>query len=39
METALNLIENNQAVMPLQIVRQMRDQRIGMIQTAVSCQC
>ncbi len=35
METALCLIETNQPVFPLNIVRQMRDQRLGMIQTAV----
>lgn len=35
METALCLIESNQAVFPLAIVRQMREQRLGMIQTAV----
>ena len=35
METALCLIENNQPVFPLAIVRQMREQRLGMIQTAV----
>ena len=36
METALCLIETNQPVFPLDIVRQMREQRLGMIQTAVS---
>ena len=36
METALCLIESNQSVCPLDIVRQMREQRLGMIQTAVS---
>lgn len=35
METALCLIETNQPVFPLDIVRQMREQRLGMIQTAV----
>jgi len=35
METALCLIETNQPVYPLDIVRQMREQRLGMIQTAV----
>ena len=35
METALCLIESNQPVDPLDIVRQMREQRLGMIQTAV----
>lgn len=34
-ETALCLIETNQPVFPLDIVRQMREQRIGMIQTYV----
>lgn len=34
-ETALCLMENNQPVFPLNIVRQMREQRLGMIQTAV----
>jgi len=33
METALCLIESNQPVFPLDIVRQMREQRLGMIQT------
>ena len=36
METAMCLIEANQAVYPLDIVRQMRDQRAMLIQTAVS---
>ncbi len=35
METALCLIETNQPVFPLDIVRQMREQRLGMIQTIV----
>lgn len=35
-ETALCLIEANQPVYPLDIVRQMRDQRAMMIQTPVS---
>lgn len=35
METALCLIETNQPVFPTDIVRQMREQRLGMIQTAV----
>jgi hypothetical protein len=35
METALCLIESNQPVFPLDIVRQMREQRLGMIQTFV----
>jgi tyrosine-protein phosphatase non-receptor type 4 len=35
METALCLMETRQAIFPLQIVKQMREQRIGMIQTAV----
>ena len=35
METALCLIETNQPVFPPDIVRQMREQRLGMIQTAV----
>lgn len=34
METAMCLIESNQPVYPLQIVRQMRDQRAMLIQTA-----
>lgn len=34
-ETALCLIERNQPIFPLDIVRQMRDQRLGMIQTFV----
>lgn len=34
-ETALCLIETNQPVFPLDIVRQMREQRLGMIQTYV----
>lgn len=36
METAMCLIEANQPVYPLSIVRQMRDQRAMLIQTAVS---
>ena len=36
METAMCLIEANQPVYPLDIVRQMRDQRAMLIQTAVS---
>lgn len=36
METALCLIEANQPVYPLDIVRSMRDQRAMMIQNAVS---
>lgn len=35
METALCLVEANQPIFPLDIVRQMREQRLGMIQTAV----
>jgi hypothetical protein len=35
METALCLMENRQAVFPFNIVQQMREQRLGMIQTAV----
>ena len=35
METAMCLIEANQAVYPLDIVRQMRDQRAMLIQTPV----
>lgn len=35
METSLCLIEHHQQVNPLEIVRQMREQRLGMIQTAV----
>jgi hypothetical protein len=35
METALCLIERNQSIFPVDIVRQMREQRLGMIQTAV----
>jgi tyrosine-protein phosphatase non-receptor type 4 len=35
METALCLMETNQAILPLNTVQQMREQRIGMIQTAV----
>ncbi len=38
METAMCLIEANQPVYPLDIVRQMRDQRAMLIQTAVSYQ-
>jgi len=34
METSLCLIEHHQQVNPLEIVRQMREQRLGMIQTA-----
>ena len=36
METAMCLIEANQPVYPLDIVRQMRDQRAMLIQTSVS---
>lgn len=36
METAMCLIECNQPVYPLDIVRTMRDQRAMMIQTPVS---
>lgn len=36
METAMCLVEANQTVFPLAIVRQMRDQRAMLIQTAVS---
>lgn len=36
METAMCLIEANQPVHPLSIVRQMRDQRAMLIQTPVS---
>jgi len=36
METAMCLIEANQPVYPLNIVRQMRDQRAMLIQTSVS---
>jgi tyrosine-protein phosphatase non-receptor type 4 len=36
METAMCLIEANEPVYPLDIVRAMRDQRAMMIQTAVS---
>lgn len=36
METAMGLIEQNQPVYPLDIVRQMRDQRSMMVQTSVS---
>ena len=36
METALCLMETNQPVYPLDTVRLMREQRVGMIQTAVS---
>jgi len=36
METAMCLIEANQPVCPLNIVRQMRDQRAMLIQTSVS---
>ena len=36
METAMCLMEANQAVYPLDIVRQMRDQRAMLIQTSVS---
>lgn len=36
METAMCLVEANQPVYPLDIVRAMRDQRAMMIQTAVS---
>jgi protein tyrosine phosphatase len=35
METALCLIETHQPVFPIDIVRQMREQRLGMIQTIV----
>ncbi|CAF3641045.1 unnamed protein product [Adineta steineri] len=38
METALCLMENNQSVFPLNIVRLMREQRLGMIQTASQYQ-
>ncbi|CAF2905605.1 unnamed protein product [Rotaria sp. Silwood2] len=38
METALCLIETNQPIFPLDIVRQMREQRLGMIQTASQYQ-
>ncbi|CAF3666050.1 unnamed protein product [Rotaria socialis] len=38
METVLCLIEANQAISPLNIVRQMREQRLGMIQTASQYQ-
>lgn len=38
METAMCLIEANEPVYPLDIVRQMRDQRVMMIQTAVSAR-
>ncbi|CAF1044909.1 unnamed protein product [Adineta ricciae] len=38
METALCLIETNQPVFPPDIVRQMREQRLGMIQTASQYQ-
>ncbi|CAF3688112.1 unnamed protein product [Rotaria sp. Silwood1] len=38
METALCLIEANQPIFPLNIVRQMREQRLGMIQTASQYQ-
>ena len=36
METAMCLMEANQPVYPLNIVRQMRDQRAMLIQTSVS---
>lgn len=36
LETALCLIEAGQPVYPLEIVRQMRDQRAMMVQTSVS---
>lgn len=36
METAICLIEANQPIYPLDIVRQMRDQRAMLIQTPVS---
>ena len=36
METAMCLIEANQAVYPLDIVQQMREQRAMLIQTSVS---
>ena len=36
METAMCLMEANQPVYPLDIVRQMRDQRAMLIQTSVS---
>lgn len=39
METAMCLIEANEPVYPLDIVRSMRDQRGMMIQTAVSFFC
>ncbi|CAF0990202.1 unnamed protein product [Rotaria sordida] len=38
LETALCLIEANQPIYPLNIVRQMREQRLGMIQTASQYQ-
>ncbi|CAF1907927.1 unnamed protein product [Rotaria magnacalcarata] len=38
METALCLIEANQPIFPLDIVQQMREQRLGMIQTASQYQ-
>ena len=37
METAMCLIEANQPVYPLNIVRQMREQRAMLIQTSVRC--
>lgn len=36
LETALCLVEANQPVFPLEIVRQMRDQRAMMVQTSVN---
>lgn len=39
METAQCLIEANEPVYPLDVVRAMRDQRAMMIQTAVSFYC
>lgn len=35
METAMELIEKDQPVYPLEIVRRLRDQRAMMVQTAV----
>lgn len=37
METAMCQIEANEPVFPLNVVRQMREQRAMLIQTAVSC--
>lgn len=39
METALCLMEANEPVYPLDIVKTMRDQRAMMIQTSVSENC